>query len=535
MAIPSVSLHPPSDLLLLQLCNNIHEVRQLHAKFLVSGLINHHPVVPRRLIQAYVATSHVEPAISIFETSIHSPDAFLYNTIIRGLINDSSPDRAILFYKKLLLEGTVIPDNFTHTFVLKACSHLQEDEAVSVGRQVHCWVIKAGGELGSYVHSSLTHLYATLGFMDEAEHVLGESFEENVDAVNAIISGYCRCGRVDEARAKFEGMTDRNVASWSAMITGYTRNEMDLEALSLFQDMSVSDPELIPNESMVVSLLTACGRLGALPQGRWIHKYIERAGMKISTNVSTALIDMYAKCGNIQCSYEIFQHIASRDRDIVLWGTIISGLAKHGQAAKSLELFDEMIGHGIQPNGVIFTAVLSACNHSGLIEKGQECFNQMAKVFRIVPSIEHYGCMVDMLARAGRLAEAEELIASMPEKANSVIWGAFLSSCRMHNDVRRGSWAFQRLMEVEPLSGDRWKLGELMFGNAGRKMEATKIRKLMHETEIETTVGRSFIEVAGVVHEFVAGDIMHNKAEEIYRMCRSIHRTMRKSFMNMTS
>ncbi|CAI0540930.1 unnamed protein product [Linum tenue] len=202
--VPSASLHHPPDLLLLQLCNNIHEVRQVHAKFLVS-----------------------------------------------------------------------------------------------VGRQVHCWVIKAGGELGSYVHSSLTHLYATLGLMDDAEHVCGEVLEENVDAVNATISGYCRCGRVDEARTKFEGMTDRNVASWSAMIT--------------------------------------------------IHR------------------ELYLR--------------------------------------------------------------------------GDRC----------TPTSK--GCMVDLLGRAERPAEAHELIASMPKEANSVIWGAFLSSCRVHNDVKRGAGPFNGLWRSSQCQG----------------------------------------------------------------------------------
>ncbi|CAN1146424.1 Putative pentatricopeptide repeat-containing protein At5g59200, chloroplastic [Linum perenne] len=169
-----------------------------------------------------------------------------------------------------------------------------------------------------------------------------------------------------------------------------------------------------------------------------------------------------------------------------------------------------MIANGIRPNAVVFVAVLMACSHSGLVEKGQQYFEDMVHRFKITPRIEHYGCMVDMLARVGRLEEAKQIIESMPEKANSIILGAFLSGCRVHNDIERGSWAFQRLIEIEPVSGDRYKMG--------MKKEATNIRRSIDASEMETTTGCSFIEVDGAVNEFIAGDIKHSKAQEIYRL-----------------
>ncbi|CAN1146430.1 Putative pentatricopeptide repeat-containing protein At5g40405 [Linum perenne] len=483
-------------ILLLQTCAEFQQVRQLHAQFVVSGLIKHKQIVPRKLIQAYVRTSHVDPAISIFQTSsILSPDLFMYNTIIRGHQ----------------------PDNYTYTFVLKACSRLHS--LYHVGKQVHSSIIKVGVPPHTYVHSSLITMYASAGCMDDAERVFGEFDKENVDVTNSIISGYCRCGLVAEARAKFDGIKGKDVASWSAMITGYIRNQMHMEALSLFRQMTVIDPQShLPNESMLVSLLSACGCLRALPQGRWIHKYIDRFGIKKTTNLYTAIIDMYAKCGSIECSYDVFRKMDPRDRDIVSWGAMISGFAIHGQANKCSELFDEMIANGIRPNAVVFVAVLMACSHSGLVEKGQQYFEDMVHRFKITPRIEHYGCMVDMLARVGRLEEAKQIIESMPEKANSIILGAFLSGCRVHNDIERGSWAFQRLIEIEPVSGDRYKMGEAMYASAGMKKEATNIRRSIDASEMETTTGCSFIEVDGAVNEFIAGDIKHSKAQEIYRL-----------------
>jgi pentatricopeptide repeat protein len=286
---------------------------------------------------------------------------------------------------------------------------------------------------------------------------------------------------------------------------------MHTEALALFQDMMVS--HILPNEAALVSLLSACGQLGTLHQGRWIHAYIDKTRVLMSTKLTTALIDMYAKSGSIECGYGLFQKMARRD--VVTWGVMISAFAIHGHASKCFQLFDEMLADGIRPNKVIFVAILSACSHAGCVEEGRQYFSQMEHGFGIKPSIEHYGCMVDLLGRAGLLADAEQLILSMPKQPNSIIWGSLLGACRTHNDLKRGTWAFENLMELEPTSGDRHKLAGLMFANAGEKEEAAKIRKMIHEKEMVTTCGSSFIEVEGAVHEFTVGYTVHNKARDI--------------------
>lgn len=506
----------PATVILLQMCHSFQEVKQLHAQFAVSGLLDH-PLCARRLLESYVTTSQIDCALSIFKR-IPSPDAFVYNTMMRGLTLGKRPYDSLLLYNELLLR-CLVPDNYTYTFVLKACSHLK---ALFEGKQVHCRVIKAGIAPDTHIHSSLIHMYTNSGSIDDAESVLGEFSEENTLAKNSMISGYSSEGHVGKAREMFDSMAAKDVASWSAMITGYTKNGMHAEALALFRDMMVS--RTLPNESTLVSLLSACAHLGALHQGRWIHAYTDKIRVMMSTTLRTAIIDMYAKCGSIKCGYELFRKMPRKD--IVTWGVIISGFALHGQAKKCFELFDEMLADGIHPNEVIFVGLLLACAHAGYVEEGQHYFNQMVYGFGIRPSIQHYGCMIDLLGRAGRLADAEELISSMPEQPNSVIWGAFLSACRTHNDLRRGTLAFRQLIELEPMSGDRYKLAGLMFANAGEKAAATKIRKMIKEKEMETTCGSSFIEVDGMVHEFVVGDIIHNQSREIYEMWKGINRLL---------
>ncbi|XP_028752839.1 pentatricopeptide repeat-containing protein At5g66520-like isoform X2 [Neltuma alba] len=463
----------PTTVLLLQMCQSLQEVKQLHAQFIVTGLLGH-PLNSGRLLESYVKISHKDYAISVFE-SIPSPDIFAFNTAIRGLTLCNLPHSALLLYNTLLLEGQ-IPDGYTYTFVLKACSYL---EAVC------------------------------------EELILAGISEVETPPLNSMISGYLRHGHVKEARELFDRIETRDVASWNAMISGYTKNGLHAKALDLFQEMMASqDPPIAPDESTLVSSLSAITHLETLDQGRWVHMYIKRNGFKISNTLGAALIDMYAKCGCIEGAYEVFEEIPKRD--IVTWGAIISAFAIHGQVQKCFELFHEMIVEGTHPNEVIFVSILSACSHAGYVDMGYHYFNKMVHDFRIKPSVEHYGCMVDLLGRAGKLAEAEGFIESMPEKPNSIIWGTFLNACRMHTDARRGNKALRQLMNLEPNSGDRYKLAGIMFDSAGEKECAQKVRKFMKDFNLKGTSGLSSVEVEGEFHEFMAGDAGHDEVREIY-------------------
>lgn len=505
-----------STLVLLQMCQNFQEIRQVHAQLVVSGLL-HCPPNAGRLLESYATLSHLDYDLSIFNAT-PCPDVFAYNTIIRGLTLGKDPYHSLLMYNQFLLDG-LYPDNYTYTFVLKACSQLK---AISEGKQVHCQILKAGTPPDTYINSSLISMYMNSGNLSCAEHVLAEFSQENTLANNSIISGYLSQGFVERARTVFNNMAAKDVASWSAMITGYTKNGLYAEALTIFQEMMVS--QVCPNESTFVSSLSACAHMGALDQGRLIHAYINKIGAKITVKLGTALIDMYAKCGSIKCSYKTFRRMAHRD--IVAWGAIISGFAMHGEACKCFELFDEMVAQGIQPNEVIFVAILSACRHAGCVELGHRYFYQMVHDFGITPSIEHYGCMVDLLGRTGHLAEAEEFILAMPEEPNSIIWGAMLSACRTYSGQKIGNLAFRHLAELEPMSGDRYKLAGQMFSYAGEKENATRIRKFIKENDLGTTRGLSFIEVGCVITEFVSGKVDHRRGSEIHRMLETINRQL---------
>ncbi|MCD9644189.1 hypothetical protein HAX54_032337 [Datura stramonium] len=496
----------PSTVLLLQMCRQNKEVKQLHGQLILNGLIHRSPNAAR-LVESYVGVSETDDALLVFKSSIQSPDTFAYNVMIRGLILSKQPMESLFLYEQLLAKG-LLPDSHTYTFVLKACCHLK---AVLEGKQVHAQIIKNGVEPNTHICSSLISMYSYAGSMESAKQVLEEFAEDHsgVCPFNSMITGYMNEGLVEEAIKIFDKMKHKDTATWSTMLSGYVKNGLHQDALITFQKMMSYNVPL--NESSLVCTLSACGELGALDQGRWIHKYIlNKRDIVISVNVDTALVDMYAKCGCIEFSYQLFEKMPQRD--VVTWGVIISSFATHGQASKCFQLFDEMIESGVEPNGIVFVAILSACSHAGLVEKGCHYFDQMVHQFGIRPSIEHFGCMVDLLGRAGRLAEAEQLILSMPEEPNSIILGALFNACRIHNDVERGRPLFQRLINLEP-SPDRYKLAASLFANNGEDYE---IRKLLKDKNLETRCGLSNIQVDGVDHEFMVSDIANNRAEDVY-------------------
>ncbi|XP_068638952.1 pentatricopeptide repeat-containing protein At5g66520-like [Aristolochia californica] len=473
----------PAAIFLLQICQTLRELKQIHAQLVVTGLLRFRPAA-LKLLESGVSISEVGYAWSIFE-QITSPDTFGFNTMIRGLMLDNSTYHSILLYKEMLLIDC-IPDNHTYTFVLKACSS-----------------IKALNE----------------------EKIFDEFPQENTIIKNSMISGYFRCGCAEDARGVFYQTPVKDVATWSAMVSGYVKNEMYTEALDVFREMTVSGIKV--NESVVVSALSACGRLGALDHGRWIHAYVKKKAMEeMSVILSTAIVDMYAKCGSIETSYEIFDKM--RRKDVVTWSAMILGFAIHGRAEKSFDLFNEMTAAGVRPNGAVFVAVLTACHHAGSVERARYYFEQMSTKYGIKPSIEHCGCMVGVLSRAGQLAEAEEFISAMTERPNAVIWATFLSACRIHKDIRRGKIAFRHLLELEPMSGDRFKLMGQVFATTGNQVEAMKVWKLIKEGDMETTCGSSLIEVDGMVREFVAGRVGHDKAREIYMVIEGFSQTMER-------
>ncbi|KAK1316041.1 Pentatricopeptide repeat-containing protein [Acorus calamus] len=458
-------------------------------------------------IEASSQLGYTDYAYSVFQHK-QRHNIYLYNAMIKALSRSSSPKDAVFLFDRIQRAG-LRPDTYSFPFALKAVSHLGSLES---GRSIHGQAVRVG--LGSDVHvaTCLVHMYTACRSVSDARRMFDETRDRDVCLWNTMVAGYAKLGDVDNARELFERMPERNVVSWTAVIAGYAQMNRPDEAICVFRMMQLERVE--PDEIALLAALSACAALGALELGEWIHNYIEKRGMCKIVPLMNALMDMYVKSGNIGKALEVFEKMGHRS--IVTWTTMIAGLALHGLGVEALEMFTQMERENVKPNSITFIAILSACSHVGLVEMGRFYFNCMTSKYHIRPTIEHYGCMVDLLGRAGCLQEARDLIIEMPFRANAAIWGALLAASRIHKSVELGEWALKHLTEVEPHNAGNYSLLSNTYAALGKWEDAGKVRKAMRDHGVRKPPGGSSIEVNGAVHEFIARDMSHSQSERIY-------------------
>jgi len=276
-----------------------------------------------------------------------------------------------------------------------------------------------------------------------------------------------------------------------------------------------------PDEITVVAALSACSQIGALETGRWIHVFVKSSRIRLNVKVCTGLIDMYSKCGSLEEAVLVFNDTPRKD--IVAWNAMIAGYAMHGYSQDALRLFNEMQGiTGLQPTDITFIGTLQACAHAGLVNEGIRIFESMGQEYGIKPKIEHYGCLVSLLGRAGQLKRAYETIKNMNMDADSVLWSSVLGSCKLHGDFVLGKEIAEYLIGLNIKNSGIYVLLSNIYASVGDYEGVAKVRNLMKEKGIVKEPGISTIEIENKVHEFRAGDREHSKSKEIYTMLRKI-------------
>lgn len=361
------------------------------------------------------------------------------------------------------------------------------------------------------MRNSMISMYAACGCLNEAYRLFDECSSFDLVAYNSMILCLAKNGFVDESRGLFDEMPLRNTITWSAMIGGYARNGKNHEALDLFHQMQSEGIE--PNVHTTVSLLGACASLGALKQGEWVHAYIEKKKFEPNLIVTNAIINMYSKCGSLEKAVEVFENASARG--LSTWNTMISVLAVHGHGREAMRMFSMLESSNLRPDCVSFVGILTACNHCGLLAEAQYYFSLMTEKYGIEPGIEHYGCLVDLLCRAGMIEEAEDLISRMPVKPDAAIWGSLLSACRSYGEMEIGKRAAARIMELDPWDSGGYVMLSNGYARDDNFVDAMKARRVMKERDVRKEPGSSVIEVNGGVHEFVAGGMLHPQAREI--------------------
>lgn len=432
--------------------------------------------VSTALVDMYAKCGRVETARLVFD-GMKSRNVVSWNSMIAAYVEGGNPEEAMRIFQKMLNQG-VEPTNVTIMEALHACADLGDLER------------------GIFVHKLLDQLKPGT----------------DVSMTNSLISMYSKCKKVDIAADIFSKLQGKTLVSWNAMILGYAQNGRVNEALNYFCKMRSKN--IKPDSFTMVSVIPALAELSVIRHAKWIHALVIRSCFEKNVFVMTALIDMYAKCGAVGTARALFDMM--NERHVTTWNVMIDGYGTHGLGKAAVELFNKMLEGPTKPNDITFLCAISACSHSGLVEEGIHYFTSMKKDYGIEPVMDHYGAMVDLLGRAGRLNEAWDFIQKMPIEPGITVFGAMLGACKIHKNVELGEKAANRLFELDPDEGGYHVLLANIYAAASMWDKLAKVRTIMEKKGLQKTPGCSLVELKNEVHSFYSGSTNHPQSKRMY-------------------
>lgn len=434
--------------------------------------------VANAILDMYGKCGALAEAVHMFN-GMDRRDAVSWNAIIAAQEQNGNEEDTLALFASML-RSRMEPDEFTYGSILKACASKQ---ALNSGMEIHNRIIKSGMGFDSFV-------------------------------AGALVDMYCKCGMVEEAEKIHNRTEKQTTVSWNAIISGFSLLEQSENALSFFSWML--EMGVKPDNFTYAIVLDTCANLATIGLGKQIHAQIIKQKLHSDVYISSTLVDMYSKCGNMQDSQLVFEK--APDRDFVTWNAIICGYAQHGLGEEALKAFENMQLQNVNPNHATFISVLRACAHIGLVDKGLYYFNAMVSDYGLDPQLEHYSCMVDIIGRSGRVGEALQLIQEMPFEADAVMWRTLLNICKIHGDVKIAEKATNSILQLEPQDSSACVLLSNIYADAGMWAKVSEMRKMMRQNKLKKEPGCSWIEVKEEVHAFLVGDKAHERCEGIYEM-----------------
>ncbi|KAL5714765.1 hypothetical protein ACHQM5_016679 [Ranunculus cassubicifolius] len=411
------------------------------------------------------------------------------NSWASAIRDASTPQESLRLHVQMQRQS--IPfDSYSFLFTLKSCSRFKN---LTLTHHLHAHLYKLGFSSHVYVATSLLHAYVVTSFQD-ARKLFDEMPERNTVSYNTMITGYFKSGDIENARGIFECMDVKDLATWSCMIAGFMGVGDCDRGLRLFGEMIKEG--LKPDQATFCTMLPRCVDVGCigLLLGKAMHGFMEKNGWKLNVEIGTALVDMYAKCGLLKSAIRVFERL--EEKNVQTWSAVICGLAQHGYGREALVMFEKMKEEGVRPNEITFTGVFSACVHVGLVDEGLKNFDDMVEGYGLEPRIQHYGCVVDLLGRAGRVEEAYEVIETMKIEPNIVVWGSFLAACKLHKQFQMAEKGIKRalkLMKPENDGGTYTLIADL-YAMSGKWDEAQRMRNFMINQNVKKVRGSSFID-----------------------------------------
>ncbi|XWS39950.1 hypothetical protein CRYUN_Cryun18bG0098300 [Craigia yunnanensis] len=491
MRLEGIMMDPVTIASILPICAQLDDILNgmLIHLYAIKGGLEFDLFVSNALINMYAKFGKLEHAHRVFDHMVVR-DVVSWNSIIAAYEQNDDPNRALDLFYNMQLIGTS-PDYLTLVSLSSIVAQLSDCRS---GKSVHGFVMRRGWIL------------------------------KDVISGNSVVDMYAKLGVMDSARAVFEALPVKDVVSWNTLITGYAQNGLASEAIEAY-GMMQECKEITANQATWVSILPAYSTVGALQQGMRVHGQLIKNSFYLDIFVGTCLIDMYGKCGKLDDAMSLFFEVPKMTS--VPWNAIISCHGIHGHAEKAMKLFREMRVEGVKPDHITFVSLLSACSHSGLVEEGQWCFHVMQEEYGIGPILKHYGCMVDLLGRAGHLEMAYNFIKNMSVKPDASVWGALLGACRIHGNIELGAFASDRLFEVDSENVGYYVLLSNIYANSGRWEGVDKVRALARDRGLRKIPGWSSTEVNNKVDVFYTGNQSHPKCEEIYEELRSLTAKMK--------
>lgn len=471
--------------------------------------------VVNSVLHMYASFGFLRESVKLFG-EIPEPDVVSWSVVIDCVGQCGEFDEVLGAFDEMLGSG-VEPSPVTLLGILSACTKSGE---FCVGKLIHLYIVKNEVQVSENLGNGLLNMYVKFGDMDSAEKLFDRMNvktvfswtsmidgymqkgdrecanvffdrmpEKDVTAWNVMLNGFVAGNDLTAAEVFFREAPEKDVVSWNCMIVGYAQNKNFTRSLELFKEMMLAG--IRPDRITIGSLLAVCGFAGAVNLGEAVHSFMKKQNI-MGEEVEVALMDMYSKCGAPDEAMKSFDDISTKS--VLAWSAMIVGLAMNGLSNEALDYFAQMQNEHVKPNEVTFIGVLSACSYAGWVEEGRRLYNAMSEVYGITPRSEHFGCMVDILARAGLLEEAEIFIRNLPVKADAGVWGALLGGCRMHNDVQMGEKVAEILTQLDPSHSGCYILLSNIYAADSRWTDAEKVRKNMRISRVQKTPGYSLIE-----------------------------------------
>ncbi|XP_024539296.1 pentatricopeptide repeat-containing protein At4g21065 [Selaginella moellendorffii] len=468
--------------------SGLEELSRIHLLITEHGL-DDTTTMSNALVNVYGRCESPDDARTVFD-QLELPNLISWNSMIGIYVQCERHDDALQLFRTMQQQG-IQPDRVNFMTILGACTIGSHGRTRKL---VHQCVEESGLGGSPLVQTSLVNMYAKAGELDVAEVILQE-------------------------------MDEQQITAWNVLINGYTLHGRSREALETYQRLQL---EAIPVDKVTfISVLNACTSSTSLAEGKMIHSNAVECGLDSDVIVKNALTNMYSKCGSMENARRIFDSMPIRSA--VSWNGMLQAYAQHGESEEVLKLIRKMEQEGVKLNGITFVSVLSSCSHAGLIAEGCQYFHSLGHDRGIEVKTEHYGCLVDLLGRAGKLQEAEKYISKMPSEPEIVTWASLLGACRVHKDLDRGKLAARKLLELDPGNSSASVVLSNIYSERGDWKNAAKLRRAMASRRVKKVPGISSIQVKNKVHEFRVRDTSHPRAAEIYDKVEELCFAMREA------